>query len=407
MTGSFTVGSPRSLVPAWRKMLFLVVLLTLGACTKMEPTESGVIFRMLPPALGGGVSDAVIHQGQRAFLMPWEQVYRFDTATRDISWGAGRGVPVGDVLYTRASDGNEVALSVTIAYRIQPNPETLVKLVQEVATSNDGVRELVVSLARSHIRAAMNELGTFEFRQVKSRYDAIDQVKEKLNQALNRWGIEVVKVTLDDFQFARLGSDGVADTTYQEKINLIQQLIEETKRELSKKETVLAQKQQELATEQGIFDRKEAEAIGYRNQAQTRGDAYFEARSNDAKAILAKGKSEVEGIIAQINALKGSGGKAVLRLEIGRRLLANAARFIVMNDSTGTSTGGGVSDGVEVRRLDVNDLLSQLAVIEGTAEGRAQSKVVADKVPATTQSEVVKPAQPAPISKADQSDSSR
>lgn len=345
-----------------RAFLLASLLLFLVGCTKMEPTESGVVFRMLPPSLGGGVSTNIIHQGQLKFLWPWERVYRFDTATQDISFGGGKGANVGQSLSARANDGNEVALSITVAYRVLPNSETLTKLVQEVATDNDGIQRLVVTLARSTTRSAMNELGTFEFRQVKARYEAIDKIKEDLNRILLPWGVEVVKVTLDDFQFARITTEGKVDSTYQEKINLIQQLIEDTKRELSKKETVIAQKQQELETEQGIFDRKQEEAIGYRDQAQARGDAYFESKSNQAKSILATGKAEVEGIVAQINALKGEGGRAVLRLEIGRRILENLPQFVVLHDS---KDGSGAAAGLELKRLDINELLSQMAIVEG------------------------------------------
>jgi len=324
----------------------------------MEPTQAGVVFRTTPPILGGGIAQEVIAPGQRLFLWPWEQVYRFETATRDISWGSTRGFDKEKLLFTRAKDGNEVALSVTVSYQVSTDPEKLRRLVQEVASNDQQLQDLVVAIARSDIRSVMNELGTFEFRQVKSRYDAINRARELMGERLNRYGIEIVKVTLDDFQFARPGPDGTPITTYQDKINLIQQIVEDTKRELSKRDTVVAEKAKELETEQGVFDRKEAEAAGYLDQSKKRGDAYFQSRSNEAKGILATGQAEVEGITEQIAALSGPGGTAILKLELTKQLLKNDPRFVL----TGSS---GKGNALEVNRLDTNQLLSQAGVFEG------------------------------------------
>lgn len=55
----------------------------------MGPSEYGLRFRKLPPALLGGVSEEVIPPGKTIFVAPGVYFYRFDTATRRIKWGKG------------------------------------------------------------------------------------------------------------------------------------------------------------------------------------------------------------------------------------------------------------------------------------------------------------------------------
>src|SRR4051812_33630611 len=95
-----------------------LLILGMAACQQMDPTEYGVVFRRLPPIVGGGLSKSIMRPGETVFLMPWDSVYRFDTKPHDVSWGSpqrGKGDPAqSDFVYSRARDGNEVALAFTI-----------------------------------------------------------------------------------------------------------------------------------------------------------------------------------------------------------------------------------------------------------------------------------------------------
>jgi len=346
-----------------RVLLLLGLSLFSVACQQMGPTEMGVRFRRLPTAVGplkiGGLSSKVIAPGELTLLMPWDRIYTFDTAVKDIAWPAvpegrhsGQG---GGYVNTRALDGNEVALAVTVRYRIAPEPASLLKLVQYVATSDDAVRELVGAVARADIRTYMNELETSAFLDEKSRYAAIDKVKDSMARRLGPYGIEVVRVILNDFRFERLLRDGSIDASYQEKITQTQKLKQDTEREELRTETIKAQKNQEYNTTQAEVNRMLAEAAGYKNQALVRGDAYFESKSNEAKGILALGKAEAEGLANQAAALAGPGGHAILKLEIARRILQANPKFIILSPAAG---------GLNVQRIDTNELLSQLGVLE-------------------------------------------
>ncbi len=349
----------------FRLILVGFVALMLSGCGEvsetMGPTEVGVRYRDLPPPLGG-VSEKVVKPGQTAFLLwPFDSIYRFDASEHDIAWpgsftAQGKG---GRFVNTRASDGNEVALAITIRYRVMPDAESLMHLIGEGATSDSEVQQLVTSVARSHIRTAMSRISTAQFLIEKDRYEAIDKAQHAMQSLLEPYGIRIVRVILDDFRFERLLSDGRVDDSYQEKLTEIQKMREDTDRERARIRTVEAKKQQELKVEQARVNRLIEEATGYKNQAVLKGDAYDEAKRNEAQGILALGKAEGEGLKEQVAALKGRGGRELLKLEIARQLREANPRFVVVNQGEGS---------MALQRLDTNELLGQVGIVEALRE---------------------------------------
>ena len=345
------------------KILFGVILLfTFAACQQMETTQYGVLFRRLPPAVGGGVSKSIVRPGETVLLMPWDSIYRFDTKPKDVSWGSlerGRSADPGqsDFVYSRASDGNEVALAFTIRYQVSTDPDKLVGLVERTATTDEEVRDLVVAVGRSDIRRFMNELHTGEFLDTSHRYEAVDKVRRSMQELLGPAGIEIRQVNLDNYLFERKLKDGSIDASYQTRLTDIQRLTEDTERERSRMDTVEAQKRQEENAARAHKSQIEAEALGYKEQAKLRGKGYIKARENEAAGILARGKAEVEGITAQINALNGPGGEALLKLEVAKQLRQSNPKFIVLGHGKGGS-------GVDVNKVDTNQLIQQIGLLE-------------------------------------------
>lgn len=347
------------------RVLALASVLFLCACQKMESTEYGVRFRKLPTFFFGGVASKVIAPGETTPVLPWDSIYRFDTSIKDLSWGRGPGeggAAQGDDLrrgyvHTRALDGNEVALAMTIRYRVLPDPEKLRLLVTQVTTSDEGVQELVSAVGRADMRTAMNALTTDKFLDEAERYRAVDAARAEMQRRLEPLGIEILRVNLDDFRFERVGRDGTVDTSYQDKLTEIQKLHQDTEREGSRIATVKAKKAQELNNAAAVVNRQVAEADGYKAQAMVRGDSYYEAKSNEAEALLAAGKAEVTGIIERIAALSGPGGEAILRLELARHLLQSNPQFVLMGEGGGNSS-------MEVRRVDTNELLQQMGLLD-------------------------------------------
>ena len=299
--------------------------------------------------------------GETIIVWPWERVYRFDTSVQYVSWGArGSGTfeEHDDYVYTRAVDGNEVALAVTIQYHIDPEKGSLRNLVQHVGTSNERVRKLVEAVARADIRTYMNELQTKDFFNRDRRYQGIERVKSSMVERLEPMGIVIDSVILNEHRFERLLPSAAIDRSYQEKIDETQKLGQDTERELLRIETEKARKRRELNDMQARVNREVAEAEGYIEQARFRGNGYFEAKQNEAKAFRARGEKEIEALVEPIGALRGKGGRALLKLELAKALIENDAGFVLMNESESGS-------GLGLRKVDTNELLRQIGVVEG------------------------------------------
>jgi hypothetical protein len=343
----------------------------------MGATEYGVKFRKLPPIMGGGVGSpsSVASPLETIVVFPWETVYRFDTSPQYLTWGrgiveseiAGRLVQADDI-HTRARDGNEAALKLTVRYRISPTPESLVRLVQEVATNEKEVERLVISVVRSEIRTHMNNLRTAAFRDDKKRNETVDDALRATRAKLSPWGIEVEAINLKQYRFVRLLKDGSEDTSYQDRLRDIQEKEQDIEGERTRIETVRAKKHTEYSQAQSIFNARVAEAKGYKEQSTYQGDSYYAAKSNEAKAITAEGNAEVEGLKQQIAALSGKGGRAMVRLEVARQLAKGEPKFVAINPGQG--------GGLELSKTDMNQLIQQLGIAEGLAAGGASSQTV-------------------------------
>lgn len=355
---------------AMRALIVLVLAVVLSACDTglqhMGATEYGVRFRKLPPILGGGVGGpaSVASPLQTVVVFPWEDIYRFDTSPQYLSWGRGMGDGGGatqlvqnEDVHTRAKDGNEAALKLTVRYRIDPNPASLVKLVQEVATSDAAVRDLVVSVVQSEIRTNMNQLRTAEFRDDKKRNDTVDAALAAARSTLSPWGIDVEAINLKQYRFVRLLRDGSEDTSYQDRLRDIQEKEQDIEGERTRIETVRAKKHTEYSEAESKYNSRVAEAKGYKEQSVYQGDAYYTAKANEAKAIKAEGSAEIEGLRQQIAALSGKGGRAMVRLEVAKQLSEGNPKFVTVNPAQGS--------GVEVSKTDMNQLIQQLGVVEG------------------------------------------
>jgi regulator of protease activity HflC (stomatin/prohibitin superfamily) len=339
--------------------LLLLCAVCLSGCDaglhQLGATEYGVIFRNLPRFLGGGIASKVHEPGALVIVYPWEEMFRIDTSVKEITWGFTKQ---GNYIAARALDGNEVALGVSIRYQVRPQEEGLRKLIDAVGYTDGDVEQLVRASTTAAVRLSMNELHTNDFLKTETRYRAVDAVKTALNGQLQPLNVDVTSINLDDFRFERTLEDGKVDASYQDKLNETQRIREEIEREKARVDTVIAQKQQEQNDVQAKVNREVAEAEGYKKQAETRGDAYVTARTNEAQSILAVGKAAAEGLSEKVSALSGPGGRALLKLEIARNLLAAQPRFFIVGS-------GQQGNSLDVKRTDVNDLLQQAGIFEG------------------------------------------
>lgn len=349
-----------------KKAIFLSLLaLGLSGCDgcgfqTMGSSETGVIFSALPPFLGGGVRNKIISPSEKEFVWPWETLIRVDTGVQSISWGGvgeGDKEDVEDFVQTRALDGNEVKLAMTVRYRVIP--EKVSYVVQNVGMTESRVQQVVSSLAVADIRTHMNILKTEDFFNRTQLQTAVDQVRDALNARLIPEGIRIESVLYDSHVFARKRPDKTLDTSYQDQINETERTKQKTEQERNRNRTVEEEMKREYAQAEGEYQRVKEDADGKLRQAKERGDAQFAALEKDAERIYAVGMAEAEGMRKQIEALSGPGGKSLLRLEIVKSLLFSSPKFVVLNSESNSS-------GLAVNRVDTNDLIQQLGVLSTT-----------------------------------------
>ncbi len=337
--------------------LAALFLLAMSGCQRMEASEYGVVFSKLPWFLAGGIKGKVLQPGEMEFLWPWDELYRVDTSVQTIIWGDGNKAAneaTDGYVETRSVDGNEVGLSLTIQYHVDPKRVSYV--IQNVAYDQQRIENLVEAVARTDIRSHMNILKTSDFFDPDDRQLAIDRVKVALATRLEPEGIIIDAVSYKDHRFERRLPDGSVDRSYQEQIDRTQAMSQETEQEAKKVKTVIEKKKQELNDTQAKVNRSFEEASGYKRQAMLRGDAYLEAKRNQAEQITTVGMAEVEGLKKQIAALAGPGGEALLKMTLMKELLANAPNFVVMNSPKGRGMG------LDLNQIDTNELLKQAGV---------------------------------------------
>lgn len=346
--------------------LFLALFLACSGC-QLDPfevlgsTEHGVKFSALPPLLGGGVEERVYGPKQKVLMMPWERLYRMDTSLQSLSWGeAGEGdnKDVQDFVHTRAIDGNEVALAMTVTYRVVP--EKLSYVIQHVGVSTEDIRRLVTTLARADIRTQMNFLRTEDFATAE-RQKKVEEVKGRMNAQLLPEGIEIVEVIYEKGLFYRQRADGTTDSSYQDQMNETEQTHQRTEQERNRLKTVEEEMKQKFTVAEGEFFRVREQADGQLRQAEQRAVAKFDALKRDADRVQAVGLSEIEGMKREIAALSGPGGRAIVRREIAKGLEQNDPRMIVLSESNHGGSGS-----IDVNRLDTNEIIRQLGLAEGT-----------------------------------------
>ena len=334
----------------------------------MEAGEYGVVFVALPTWLGGGVSNTVIEPGEVKLLPPWSSIYRVSSTDRSIGWGGvgeGSAKLVEDYVETRALDGNEVGLAMTIQYAIEKSKAP--QIIQKIGIEPGAVDQLVRAVAQADIRTHMNILKTADFFGPKERQDAVNDLKIALQRRLEPDGIIIRNVIYNAHRFERRLDNGTMDDSYQQQINGTQQILKETEQEQKKIATVVEQKRRERNETQGVVNRQLEQANGNADQAKFRGDSYLAAKNNEAEQIRTVGMAAVEGLEKQIEALKGPGGKALLKMEIVKNLLLSDPKFISMGSKSGNNS-------LQVDKTDTNELIQQLGIITATEPSKGDLK---------------------------------
>ena len=330
-------------------LMCLSGLLVLGGCKRIESRKVGVRFWKLPTYMGGGLSTRMFRAGELAIHYPViSELYSIDIGLRDLEFSVGNQA----ALKTRALDGNELVLEVTVTFQLTQDRDKLTRLIQEVGKTPEEIESMVRSIARADIRTYMNELRTSEFIDSTSSYGALEKVREKLQKRLGPYGFEFKQLKLDRYRF---------DDEYENLLKKIQQLEEDVKRERERRLVIEREIERDKEKALGVKNALLREAAGYREKRIQDGENYLREKKNQAQAMRSAADAEATALQKQIEAFSGPGGDALVRLELAKKLLENKPRFVVLS---GSKDGGDIN----VNRLDANKLLEQAQVFEALRE---------------------------------------
>lgn len=334
----------------------MLAVMMLSGCLpySTKPDEVGV--RTIKFSLTGktGVEEKTYAPGTTQFFVPFVTDWHTFSITEkrlEMIADPGRGDRAGrDDIIFKTIDGNDIQLDLVVTYRLIR--EMAPTVLQNVAVNDEQLKDNVVrTIARSKPRDIFGELMTEAFYRAADRSAKAQEVKEKLNEILEPYGVTIVTVGPKDYRF---------NPEYQKAIE--DKKVADQQVEKNKSATKAAREEylKRVEVAKGSVAEMRAQADGEYLRAEIEAEAYYAQQSRIAEAIEAEGRAAAEGIQKMNEALSGGGGEAMVRMSIAEALMNK--RIILL------PIGGG---GLDVRTTDINSLL-QLYGLQEVAKPRSR-----------------------------------
>jgi regulator of protease activity HflC (stomatin/prohibitin superfamily) len=319
------------------------LLLAGGGCVSQTTGETEVGVLVCKISFGcqkKGVQDELYPPGSTNFFAPFiRDFYRFDTKVQNLEMVADtkRGDRAGnDELELKTTDGADISMDVTVVWQV--DPKRTPSLLADVGTSTDEVKEkLVRPMARTHVRDVLNELDSESVYNSDKRFEKAEKAHAVLSAALAPFGVVVSQVILHEHRF---------NPEYEHVIHdrkLAEQRAEQLK---SEAEAATQESLRNLETARGKVAADIAAAEGHLKQAQLAADADYYAQQRNSEAILAERTAKAKAIAKRNEALRGSGGRAMVKLKVAEAIDGKAI-VLVPNGQAGAA----------FNRLDINKMV--------------------------------------------------
>jgi regulator of protease activity HflC (stomatin/prohibitin superfamily) len=325
------------------RILLVATAAAAGGCVSRSTGETEVGVLVCKLSLGcqnKGVQQQLYPPGSTNFFAPFiRDFYRFDTKLQNLEMVADLRNPnraVRDDLQLKTTDGNDISIDATVVWQI--DPKRVPTLLQEVGTSTDEVKEkLVRPMARTHVRDVLNELDSESVYNSDKRFEKAERAKTVLTNALAPFGVIVSQVILHEHRF---------NPEYEHVIHdrkLAEQRAEQLK---SEAEAASQESLRNLESARGKVAAGIASAEGQLNQARLGADAAYFAQQQNAEAILTERTAKAKAIAKRNEALRGVGGRAMVKLKVAEALEGKSIVLIPAGQP-----------GTSFNRLDVNKMI--------------------------------------------------
>ena len=326
-----------------RRALLALGALLVGGCVSHSTGETEVGVLVCKIGLGcahKGVQEQLYPPGSTNVFAPFiRDFYTFDTKVQNLEMTASNKSgdrTTRDDLQFKTTDGNDISMDVTVVWTL--DPKLIPSILQSVGTSTDEVKEkLVRPMARTLVRDVLNELDSEAVYNSDKRFQKADKARQVLTDALAGFGVTIMQVILHEHRFAPEYEKVIHDR------KLAEQRAEQLK---SETEAVQQEALRNLETARGGVASDIAKADGKLKQVSLKADAELYAQQQNAEALLAERTANAKAIAKRNEALRGSGGKAMVKLKIAEAL---AGKKIILVPSG--------ASGAAFNKTDVNKLI--------------------------------------------------
>ncbi len=153
------------------------------------------------------------------------------------------------------------------------------------------------------------------------------------------------------------------DADYQAAINAQKQAEADVQMLIEQQKNMEVQKKSELEAKRAEWNREMEDALGEAGRTRNTADAYYQTKTNAAKALVAVARAEAEGVRKEAEALGRLGGESYVKMQVAQQL---AKKHILLVPGTNVST-------LDVNKM-VNFLVSQArqAQADVTTDERAE-----------------------------------
>jgi regulator of protease activity HflC (stomatin/prohibitin superfamily) len=311
------------------RLLAIAVLAAGGAaCGTTTSTEIGVRTSMFGVLEKRGASQVYQPGGVYFFLPILNTWHTLPISQQNLIMNATPGEgdrPVPDDITFKTKDGNNIHIDVNVMWRVDPANAAL--LIQHIGQSIEEIRErLVRPVSRSVIRDVFNEITSEEYYHVTKKTEMADKAKKKLEGEFKTYGILVDMLQVQQHRF---------DAEYQAAINAQKQAEADVQKLIEQQKNMEVQKKSELEGKRAQWNRQLEEAMGEAGRTRNEADAYYQTKTNEAQAVLAKAEAEAEGVRKEAAALSKMGGDAYVKMQVAQRL---SQKRIVIVPGTNVST---------------------------------------------------------------------
>jgi len=300
-----------------------------------------------------GVQQQLYPPGSTNFFAPFiRDFYRFDTKLQNLEMVAAKRSDRGgqDDLQLKTTDGNDISMDVTVVWQV--DPQRVPSLLSDVGSSTEDVKEkLVRPMARTHVRDVLNELDSESVYNSDKRFEKAEKARAVLMGALAPFGVLVSQVILHEHRF---------NAEYEHVIHdrkLAEQRAEQLK---SEAEAASQESLRNLETARGRVAADIAAAEGRLKQAQLGADAAYFAQQQNAEALLAERTAKAKAISKRNEALRGVGGRAMVKLKVAEALEGKSIVLVPSGQA-----------GAAFNRMDVNKLVDAFKDEEPAAPAAA------------------------------------